>query len=103
MGLYSGVPRWDGSKYTLDDQALADSMAKAMDDAMANVYQTVKGKALPDKDKEDRRILFVAIAQGVLKYLSDHRNDAVDSIDLEAGGTTTTANVTALAVNITTS
>jgi hypothetical protein len=54
----------------------ANSMAAYMERAMQNEWQAVKGYALPASiGAQDRRILFAAVAQGVLKYLLDHTND----------------------------
>lgn len=72
MSLYPGKPRKDGNKYVLDDKALADSMAKFMEEEMNDVYYKVKNENLPPLGKEDRRLLFTAIARGILKYLHEH-------------------------------
>jgi len=54
----------------------ANSMAAEMEAAMKSEWQAVKNTALPGgAGEEDRKILFVAVARGVLKYLTDHRND----------------------------
>lgn len=73
MSLYPGAPRWDDEeeKWVLDDVALENSMAQAMEDAMKDVYEKIKGKILPERGKDDRRLLFVAIAQGVVKHLKE--------------------------------
>jgi hypothetical protein len=58
---------------TVED--FADSMAAYIEQAMRKEWQTMKRKALPTSlGEEDRRILFAAIAQGVLKFLYDHRS-----------------------------
>jgi hypothetical protein len=62
----------------------ASSMAAYMEKAMQNEWLAVKGTALPSgPGDEDRKILFAAVAQGVLKYLYDHR---ADISTLSAGG-----------------
>jgi hypothetical protein len=68
------------------------SLAEAIETAMAAEWQAVKGEPMPSADPTDRRILFVAIARGLLKYLEDHRGDMVTSItmDLGVGNTTFT-------------
>jgi hypothetical protein len=73
MSLYPGAPRLHQGRHVLDDTALAQSMAKAIEDAMDEVSWQVKGTHLPEMGKEDRRLMFVAISRGVLKYLHDHR------------------------------
>ena len=74
MSLYPGSPRSIGNgQHVLDDTALAQSMAKAIEDAMGEVFQRVKGKPIPEVGKEDRRLLYVAISRGILRYLADHQ------------------------------
>lgn len=54
----------------------ANSLAQAMDDAMQEEWQRVKGEPLPSGlGEEDRRILFVAVARGLLQYLHEHEAD----------------------------
>ncbi len=61
-------------KYSLEDGALTDSLALAMEEEFALVYQGVKNASLPSSARSDMRILFVAVARGVLGYLSTHEN-----------------------------
>jgi len=74
MSLYPGTPRQkaDGT-YVLDDDAIANSMAEAIEEEMENVYKKLKGSSLPVMGQEDRRLLFVAIARGVLKCFAEHQ------------------------------
>jgi hypothetical protein len=103
MALFSGAVRFDGAKYVIDDTAIQDSMAKAMDDAMKDAYQKLKGSPLPDKGQEDRRMLFVAIAQGMLSYLRTHENDMVASMNVTpAGGPAVNLGVNTISANINT-
>jgi len=71
-------------------QDFAASMAAYIDQAMQNEWQAVKGEPLPSGDQgaEDRKILFAAIAQGVLKFLGDHVNDLVTTTNSGDGGLT---------------
>jgi hypothetical protein len=74
---------------TVDD--FASSLAAYLDKAMQNEWQARKGEELP-KDgpgAEDRKILFAAIAQGVLKFLADHGGDLVTTDESGDGGRTT--------------
>lgn len=49
------------------------SMAQYMEEAMKREWQAVKGYPLPaDVGEDDRKILFAAVAQGVLRYLEDN-------------------------------
>lgn len=74
---------------TVDD--FASSLTAYLDQAMQNEWLAVKGEALPTSGPgvEDRRILFAAIAQGVLKFLADHGDDLVTSENSGDGGLTT--------------
>lgn len=83
MTLYPGGPRQVDGKYVLDDTALQDTLARAIEEEMADMFQKVKGKPLPAVGKEDRRLLFVAIARGVLKYLEGHQNDILASVAIK--------------------
>ena len=51
------------------------SMAYEMDEAMKTEWHRVKGEDLSPMPSEDRRILFVAVARGVLRYLQKHGHD----------------------------
>src|SRR5215210_5771864 len=84
MSLYPGAPRLDQDKYVLDNAALQQSMAKAIEDAMDEVSWLVKKQHLPAAGQDDRRLLFVAIARGILKYLYDHQG-AITATSTSAG------------------
>lgn len=59
----------------------AASMAEAMFNAMQTEWQAAHGSPLPGGAGElDRKILFAAVAQGVLGYLKAHRGDLVTEI-----------------------
>lgn len=51
------------------------TLGAAIERALAGELQGVKQKALPDMGKDDRRMLFNAIAQGVVDYLRAHESD----------------------------
>lgn len=59
--------------------ALSGSMAKAMDEAFKNEWRAVKGGSVPSLGEEDRQILFVAIAQGLVAHLQQQ----VEAIHVE--------------------
>jgi hypothetical protein len=87
MSLYPGSPHLDASgNHVLDDTALVGSMAQAMEDEMAHVYEQVKGSSLPLVGKDDRRLLFVAISRGILRYLNQHGEAirAISGVDASA-------------------
>lgn len=72
----------------------AGSMAEAMEEAMEQEYLAVKGEPLSAQGQEDRRLLLVAIAQGVVRHLKDNldawkievETELVDSDDAEGTG-----------------
>jgi len=102
MALYPGGPRQVDGNYVLDDTALLDTLAKAIEEEMADVFQKVKGMPLPEPGKADRRLLFVAIARGVLKYLETHQNDLLASVTIaHTTGPSVTHTVSNLNLNIT--
>ena len=65
---------------------IAGSMALAMENAMEALWQAEKGEPLPEAGSEDRRLLFAAIAQGVVRHLADNP-DAFD-VEVDTGTTT---------------
>jgi hypothetical protein len=79
----------------------ASSLASYLDTAMQNERLAVKGEPLPtgDQGADDRKILFAAIAQGVLKFLSDHGSDLITSDDSGDSGVTTHHHTMAFAVD----
>ena len=82
MSLIPGSPRYDidKEKYVLDDIAMQNSMALAIENEMKNVYKTLKGEDMPEVGEEDRRMLFSAIARGVLKYLEDNAGQLIKAV-----------------------
>ncbi len=74
-----------------------DSMAEAIEQAMDKEYRAVKGTALPAEGSEDRKLLWAAIANGILNYLKKNQNDILASITLDTNVANT---VTALELNV---
>lgn len=60
----------------------ANSMASAIEDAMKAEWLAIKGEPMPtvEAGAQDRQMLFAAIAQGVLRYLRDHRSDMTTTV-----------------------
>lgn len=57
---------------------LADTMTGAIEAAMREEWRDARNQELPGgPGEEDRRILFAAVAKGVLRYLYAHRDDLV--------------------------
>lgn len=84
MSLIPGSPRYDTNeeKYVLDDPAMQNSMALEIEEEMKNVYKALKGKNMPDVGEEDRRMLFSAVARGVLKYLNDNAYQLIKAVTI---------------------
>lgn len=78
----------------------ADSMAAAIEQTLGEEWQAIKGAPLPAAGQEDRRLLFAAIAGGVLRYLKAHEDEIFTSITLETGGAQTTHPVKGLGLNV---
>ncbi len=64
------------------------SMIEAIENQMASLFVQVKGTNIPDIGKEDRRILFAAIARGVLQYLKDNQNLIKINLNIQQDPTT---------------
>ena len=74
---------------------LAQKAAEAMDKAFLKEWRTVKGTALSSLGEEDRRILLVAIAQGVVAHLQQHP----EAIRVEVNFTNTQGEGRAVEIN----
>jgi hypothetical protein len=55
--------------------AAAATLSQTIEAAMAVEHQAVKGRAMPAAGAEDRRMLFDAIAMGLVVYLKAHQAD----------------------------
>lgn len=76
---------------------VANDLANAMVDQLDEAWQIVKGEPFPGGSRDDARIMFLAVARGLLIYMEQHQNDAVSTIALGGGAA---VNVTALNLNI---
>lgn len=93
MSLYPGGRfKQPGNVFidSVDTNALADSLALAIENELKKYHQSIKGKPLPAVGEKDRRILFVAIARGVLGYLSQKQAQITVPAD---GGVSVNMNV----------
>lgn len=64
-----------------NDTAFAGSLAEAMENALRQEYLAVKGEPLSDQGQDDRRMLLVAIAQGIVRYFTDNTDAWQISVD----------------------
>jgi hypothetical protein len=62
-----------------------DSMAAKIETEFETLWFNVYNTDLPDERKNERRILFVAIARGILSYLNEHETD-IEIGDYEIDG-----------------
>lgn len=64
-----------------------NSMAKDMEDVLGVLWLAKTGQPLTSAAQEDRRLMFIAIAQGVVKHLKDNAGPAFDvSVNVEQSG-----------------
>jgi hypothetical protein len=78
-------------------------LVAVMETVMAEEYSRQKGTSLPGVGGGDRRLLFTAVAGGVLQYLESKQQEVISTITLRRGapGTTeVTFTVTNLNLNI---
>ncbi|HEX6829635.1 MAG TPA: hypothetical protein VF104_11730 [Burkholderiales bacterium] len=54
---------------------IAGSMAELIEAAMQDEWSRYHGESLPGEGREDRLIMFKAVARGVLGYLEAHQAD----------------------------
>jgi hypothetical protein len=79
----------------------SNSMAEAIEQAMSQELLLTEGIPLPSAGAADRRLLFVAIARGVLQYLKTHQSETFNNITFEEDPVGGIAAVTAVELNYT--
>ena len=77
---------------------VASELADAMVDQLDEAWKAVKGEDFPGGSRDDAKIMFLAVARGLLIYMEQHQNDTIKTIALGGGSS---VNVTALDLNIT--
>jgi hypothetical protein len=79
----------------------ADALTARIEAEFAAVWQRTKGVPLPGGGEADRRLLFAAVAGGVLAYLKANEDWVIDSLHVrEAGGDERTLTVTDATLDI---
>jgi hypothetical protein len=66
--------------------AYEGSLGEAIEAAFAAELFAQRGTTLPEVGKDDRRLLFASIAQGVLQYLSRHQSELLVPLPPVLGG-----------------
>jgi hypothetical protein len=63
------------------------SMAALIELAMREEWFAARGEPLPTSGPgvKDRKILFAAVAKGVLRYLYAHRDDLITTLEINEG------------------
>lgn len=65
----------------------ADELASEIQAQIPQAYLDVKNEPYPgDPDDPDQRVLYLAIARGILRHLRNHENDFMSQIGLSTGG-----------------
>jgi hypothetical protein len=59
-----------------------DELADAMITALPAAWKKIKGVDFPGGSTDDAKVMFLAVARGLLTYLHDHPNDTISKIDL---------------------
>lgn len=57
-------------------------MVSAIEEALRKEWHKEKKSPLPDIGQEDRRLLFAAIARGILEYLENNQNEIFSGITI---------------------
>lgn len=70
---------------------IADELADAMMNQLDEAWLLVKGQPIPNTPGEDAKVMFLAIARGLLSFMEQHQNDMVSSVAL-GGGSAVTVN-----------
>lgn len=63
---------------------IAGSMAELIEAAMQDEWSRYHAESLPEQGREDRLIMFKAVARGVLGYLQAHQGDILTT-DVSSG------------------
>lgn len=78
----------------------SNDMAALMEEELRTIYPDFKGIPLPETGREDRRMMFLAIARGILRHLQQEVDDTLADITFE-NGSPVKKNVSEITLNIT--
>ncbi len=59
---------------SLKDEEFDNSMAQAIEQEFISAWTAVYGWPLPERGEKERKIIFLAISRGILKYLNENEN-----------------------------
>jgi hypothetical protein len=65
------------------EELRAADLTQAIQEALEKEWQEAKKQQLPAAGLEDRRLLFAAVARGLLEYLKKHQDDVLSTITFE--------------------
>ena len=74
-------------------------LADEIEDAFKAIWPIDERGPLPDGTEADRRLLFMAVARGLLQYLEANQDDLINSMQLTVSGVGTT-NYTVESLNL---
>jgi hypothetical protein len=57
---------------SLNDEKFRNSMAQSIEQEFISAWTAVYGRPLPERGEKERRIIFLAISRGILKYLDEN-------------------------------
>lgn len=66
---------------SLDANELANEMVAQLPAA----WELVKGEDWPGGDTKDAKVMFLAVARGLLRYMDDNQNETIRTIALGGG------------------
>jgi hypothetical protein len=82
---------------------IPSELTDAMQEAFKTEWAAAKKTPMPEAGGQDRRLLFAAVARGLLEYVAAHQAEALQTITFEdVAGQSVKHTVTDTAINITT-
>lgn len=81
---------------------IPSELTDAMQEAFKKEWLAVKKTPMPGAGGEDRRLLFAAVARGLLEYVEAHQNEVLTTITFQDAGQPVTHTVIDADINIST-
>jgi hypothetical protein len=76
-----------------------NELADAMVAALPRAWQDAKGEPFPGGDTADAKVMFLAVARGLLTYLENNQAEIFNSITFRSGTTDQTLTVVSVDVD----